>query len=62
MPSKMLPPSIPGGQPGAQMPSPAPRKPKKKAPGSQKPVGRFGQVGPRTQGGFGVQAPAGMTV
>jgi hypothetical protein len=53
MPSKMLPPAIPGGQPGAPMPS-KPR-PKKRLPSKN-------QMGPKPagQGGFQVMPPPQM--
>jgi hypothetical protein len=54
MPSKMLPPSIPGGQPGAPMPRPAPKKKSLKRQPSKN------QMGPKSTGGFGVMPPPNM--
>jgi hypothetical protein len=51
MPAKMLPPSIPGGQPGAPMPTKP--KPKKRLPSKN-------QMGPKGPGGFGVMPPQQM--
>ena len=51
---RMLPPTIPGGQPNPPMPKPAPKKKSLKRQPSKN------QMGAKPQGGFGVLPPPQM--